>query len=296
VSAGLHPMFNAEDRAHYDEHGYVLVKHAVSAAMLDDVSRMVEAAFRKFNPCAGAFRERAFDDPDFHAAMLAFRRERPAEFGVMFDTVQTSVALGRFGTDPGVVELAAALVNDCPSGLSATDLLLRMDAPRDTRNKLAWHQDSSYFRQNARGENGCVCSVALKQVTIEEGALEILPGSHRLGRIEVARTGGDSAIASVQYRVPDRYTAGATPLAVPLEAGDAIFFNFDLIHRSGSNVSNGLRFTAIARFHRMFTDDFVPGRLVYTPSKTVARPARAGMGVPDAPVVADGVGASVGEF
>lgn len=263
-------MIGAEQKRQYAETGYTVVRQVASAEMLDDVARTVASAFRKFNPEAGPFTERVFDDPRFHVAMRRFRAERPREFGLMFDTVQTSVALWRFGTAPAIAALAAEFTHDIVSGLSATDLLLRMDAPQDTRNVLAWHQDSSYFRQNAHGENGCVCSVALKRVPIEEGALEILPGSHTIGRIEVTKTGGASAIASEQYRVPESYTRDAVPVSIPLEAGDAIFFNIDLIHRSGTNVSESFRFTAISRFHRMFTADFAPGRLVYTPSKVAA--------------------------
>jgi ectoine hydroxylase-related dioxygenase (phytanoyl-CoA dioxygenase family) len=188
----------------------------------------------------------------------------------MFDTVQTSVALWRFGTDPLLTATAADLMGDIPQGLSVTDMLVRMDAPHDTRNKLAWHQDSSYFRQNDSGHNGCVCSVALRDVTPEDGPLEILPGSHTRGRIAVPRMDGADGITSAQHCVPDDVVAAFTPLAVELKAGDAIFLNFDLVHRSGTNVSRAFRFTAIGRFHRMFATDFVAGRLVYQPSKALA--------------------------
>jgi ectoine hydroxylase-related dioxygenase (phytanoyl-CoA dioxygenase family) len=240
---------DANTKAQYEEKGYIVVKNAVPREYILNLHQVVASVLTKH--CAGipAFsKEDPWSDPAFHAAMLKFRTERPQEFGYLFDTVQTSVALWRLGTDQKLCAIAAELMNDTDSGLSVTDLLLRMDAPRDTRNKLEWHQDSSYFRQNDRGENGCVCSISMKDVALENGPLEILPGSHALGRIEVSGTDKNDINTSEQYRVPLEYVQRFSPEQVPLSAGDAILFNFDLIHRSGFNSSGLFRFTAIARY------------------------------------------------
>jgi ectoine hydroxylase-related dioxygenase (phytanoyl-CoA dioxygenase family) len=138
-----------------------------------------------------------------------------------------------------------------------------MDPPADTRNRLQWHQDSSYFRQNDHGAHGCVCSMPMIDLAEGHGPLEILPGSHQLGRIEVASSGQYSTITSEQFRIADSITQGFKTEKILINAGDALFFNFDLIHRSGFNASSAFRFTAITRYHRMLAHDFKVGRLVY---------------------------------
>ena len=40
--------------------------------------------------------------------------------------------------------------------ITLTDISVRMDAPKDNRNKLEWHQDLLYYRQNSNGKNGVV--------------------------------------------------------------------------------------------------------------------------------------------
>jgi ectoine hydroxylase-related dioxygenase (phytanoyl-CoA dioxygenase family) len=248
----------------YCEKGYIVVKNIISLDYIYDLYQTVIGVFRKhsFNKTDFSTQE-PWTDISFHKAMHQFRSENPQEFGRLFDTVQTCVALWRLGTDPKICETAATLLSDTQHGLSVTDLLFRMDAPHDARNKLAWHQDSTYFRQNDRGENGCVCSVSMMNITLAHGPLEILPGSHTVGRIEVPSSGKESAVTSEQFRVPIDIVERFQPAQVVLNAGDAIFFNFDLIHRSGANISEFFRFTAISRFHRMLTPDFKPGRLVY---------------------------------
>ena len=47
------------------------------------------------------------------------------------------------------------------------------------------------------------------------------------------------------------------------EPGDVGFFQMDIFHRSGKNTSNLFRFVAIARYHRILTDDFNVGELIY---------------------------------
>jgi ectoine hydroxylase-related dioxygenase (phytanoyl-CoA dioxygenase family) len=251
-------------RLHYQENGFIIVKNVVPREYIHDLYHVIASVLHKHCPELPDFcKSEPWKDPHFHNAMQQFRSEKPLEFGYLFDTVQTSAALWRLGTEHKLCKIASELMNDTETGLSITDMLLRMDAPHDTRNKLEWHQDSSYFRQNDLGANGCVCSISLIDLTPEHGPLEILPGSHTVGRIDVTSSGKEDSVTSEQFHVPHNIVQQFPVEHAMLNAGDAIFFNFDLIHRSGFNSSNYFRFTAITRYHRMLTTDFKAGRLVY---------------------------------
>lgn len=255
---------DAITRLQYQKNGYIVVKNLVPLEYIHDLYQLLANVLNKHCPDLPDFtRYEAWKHPQFHEAMLRFRSEKPLEFGYLFDTVQTSATLWRLGTERKLCKIAADLMDDTLNGLSVTDMLLRMDAPHDTRNKLEWHQDSSYFRQNDLGHNGCVCSISLIDLTPQHGPLEILPGSQSVGRIEVKSSGKEDTVSSEQYKVPQDMIDRFKGESVLLNAGDAIFFNFDLIHRSGFNSSDMFRFTAIARYHRMLTEDFKAGRLVY---------------------------------
>ena len=47
-------------------------------------------------------------------------------------------------------------------------------------------------------------------------------------------------------------------VSMPVHAGDAVFIDMLIFHKSGLNVSNRFRFTAITRFHDASRDDFIP--------------------------------------
>ena len=102
-----------------------------------------------------------------------------------------------------------------------------------------WHQDYGYWYQN-----GCLwphmlsVGVAIDAATLENGCLEVLTGSHHLGRIEHGRVGGQTGadperVAAIMRVCPRQ--------ALTMEPGDTIFFHCNTLHSSGRNMSNGPR-------------------------------------------------------
>ena len=65
-------------------------------------------------------------------------------------------------------------------------------------------------------------------------------------------------MTATQFVVPDEMTSNYEVKSMPLNAGDVIIFNFLLFHRSGRNISNKVRMTAVGRFHISTADDFLP--------------------------------------
>ena len=57
--------------------------------------------------------------------------------------------------------------------------------------------------------------------------------------------------------------------------GDAYLFDMNTFHRSGRNVSDRIRFSALMRFHRVFADDYVPHRWVETYNQHVLKAVEA---------------------
>jgi hypothetical protein len=62
--------------------------------------------------------------------------------------------------------------------------------------------------------------------------------------------------------VPDEFVSKYEDLVVHANAGDVIFFNMLVFHRSGQNISNKVRLTTQGRFHTSTADDFIPFDLI----------------------------------
>lgn len=110
-----------------------------------------------------------------------------------------------------------------------------------------WHQDYGYWYNN-----GCLypdmasVMVAVDRANRENGCLQALRGSHKLGRIEhgvvADQTGADlSRMDEILKRLDLVY--------VELEPGDACFFHANTLHRSDANNSPHPRWTLISCYN-----------------------------------------------
>jgi ectoine hydroxylase len=127
-----------------------------------------------------------------------------------------------------------------------------------------WHQDYGYWYNN-----GCLspdmasCLIAVDKATKENGCLQVVPGSHKLGRINHGpvgdQTGADpERVAAILERMPIEY--------VELDPGSAVLFHSNLLHRSDQNKSDNPRWAFICCYNAKSNDPYKEGRHPrYTP-------------------------------
>ena len=132
-----------------------------------------------------------------------------------------------------------------------------------------WHQDYGYWYQN-----GCLfpdmlsCMIALDPATRENGCMQVLRGSHKMGRIEHGmegdQTGADKARVNEALKVLEVEYAEMQP-------GDGLFFHANTLHCSAPNESDQPRWMLIccynAKHNNPYKEHHHPQ---YTPLKKVA--------------------------
>ncbi len=117
-----------------------------------------------------------------------------------------------------------------------------------------WHQDYGYWYNN-----GCLfpdmgsCLIALDKATRQNGCLQVIRGSHKMGRIDHGKT-GDQTGADLQ-RV-DAALARMELVYCELDPGDAIFFHGNTLHRSDQNRSEHPRWSLICCYNTRHNDPF----------------------------------------
>lgn len=110
-----------------------------------------------------------------------------------------------------------------------------------------WHQDYGYWYQNGvLFPLLCSASIAVDAATRENGCLQVIRGSHRLGRIDHVLT-GDQAGADMERvnQVLERMEL----VYVEMEPGDTLFFDCNLLHRSDQNRSDKPRWSMICCYN-----------------------------------------------
>ena len=140
-----------------------------------------------------------------------------------------------------------------------------------------WHQDYGYWYQN-----GCLFPdlasvfIALDPATRENGCLQLLKGSHRMGRIEHGRFGSQTGAD------PERVEAAMQRLEhvyCEMAPGDAVFFHGNTLHSSDANLSDKPRWGLIccynARQNNPYRESHHPN---YTPIEKLDNSAIKAMG------------------
>lgn len=110
-----------------------------------------------------------------------------------------------------------------------------------------WHQDYGYWYDNGfLFPEMLSVMVAVTAANKENGCLQVLRGSHKIGRIN------HGAIGKQVGADMDRVNAAMERMElvyVELEPGDTLFFHGNLLHKSDANTSDYARFSLISAYN-----------------------------------------------
>ena len=112
-----------------------------------------------------------------------------------------------------------------------------------------WHQDYGYWYKNEFLFPGQMISVmiAITDANKENGCLQVIKGTHKMGRIEHGFAG--EQVGAAQHYV-DLALKTMPLIYVELKAGDALFFHSNILHRSEANLSDKSRWSLISCYNR----------------------------------------------
>ncbi len=118
-----------------------------------------------------------------------------------------------------------------------------------------WHQDYGYWYKNGFLYPDALISVmlALTEATKENGCLQVLKGSHKMGRLEHQfageQQGADMPFVEEALKKCER-------VYVELDPGDVLFFHSNLLHMSEANLSDKPRWSLISAYNLSYNVPF----------------------------------------
>lgn len=112
-----------------------------------------------------------------------------------------------------------------------------------------WHQDYGYWYKNdfLLPDQMISVMVAITKANKENGCLQVIKGSHKMGRVEHGFSG--EQVGASQHHV-DLSLKTMELVYVKLNAGDVLFFHSNLLHRSEANLSDNARWSIISCYNR----------------------------------------------
>ena len=226
-----------DERRSYDEHGFLLREKVFTTDEIDELRVAAEELCRDLEATAGATRIKVSAhyvfEPD--AAKDLIIKWEPGRDGViqgLEPVAHLHPVLTAYATHPGFVEPCRDILGLPEVGLFTEKLNVKRAR---VGGQYALHQDYPYWRGAAEDAERLVTVwVALDDATADNGPLEVLPGSHRMGHV----AGKTSSMEFERNEIdPDTFdTSGMVAVEVP--AGGAVFFGPYLVHWSSPNLSD----------------------------------------------------------
>lgn len=171
----------------------------------------------------------------------------PHTFGFLFNLWKSDGRFARVGKDPVIAGIARQL-------LGANEVLLMEDnvvLKTPNSRTLPWHQDYAYW---PLAEPAAVTVwIALDHITPANGAMQLVPGSHRLGeRLPVsfgdARAFMHDERPGVQEVPRDPEADGHEVVTYELKPGECGFHHALVWHASTPNTNPTIRFAFAVRY------------------------------------------------
>jgi hypothetical protein len=255
------------DPGAYRSQGYVLCKGFLDPDEVDLVHREAMGVFARQMVRLGILEAPEVGTPAFEAGMFALFERDVATFANCGKQAQHLISLHRLSLDDRLVAALRSLGLELPN--ISTRPVLYFNHPRLAKKEVYWrlgpHQD---WRSMQGSLNSVVAWVPLADVSTELGALEIVPASHLGGLVDAEMVDG---YGNVRDEVDD-----AAMVSVEVQRGDALFFSTFLLHRSGTNVSEHIRWSCHFRYNDLAEPTFVergyPHPYVYAPQEELITP------------------------
>lgn len=250
----------------FKEQGFCLVKGLFGRDEVEAVRRDAKAVFVRQLVRHGLLEEGSTDEEAFETALYRYFASDLGEFASVGKQAQHLISLHRLSLDQRIVGELQALGLAEP--VISTRPVLFFNTRHLAKEEVYWrvfaHQD---WRSMQGSLDSVVVWLPLADVTRDLGALQVVPGSHRQGLMT------DELVSS--FGKVNRF-ADADFVSLDVEQGDALFFSSFLVHRSGVNVTDSIRWSCHFRYNNLAEPTFIrrgyPHPYIYKPQDELITP------------------------
>ena len=250
------------DLRQFKEQGYVLATAFFQQEEVESVRRDAKSVFLAQLLRHGILKSDNPSEREFEAGLFTYFKLHLQEFINCGKQIQHLVSLHRLSLDKRIEQALREEFGLLFPNVS-TRPVLYFNSQFLAKEEVYWrvfpHQD---WRSMQGSLDSIVVWVPLADVDVQLGALEVVPGSHKLGLLttEVVNSFGKV----------ERFGDGDF-VSVEAKQGDALFFSSFLVHRSGVNTTDSIRWSCHFRYNNLAEQTFIergyPHPYLYKPQE-----------------------------
>ena len=256
------------DREFYKKNGYLLLK---SFFQKDEIKKIKEDAIKIFKLqliSNGLIKNENVSEKEFEKQLYELFKKNIQAIINCGKQVQHLISLHRLSLDERILGTLNELGIELPN--ISTRPVMFFNSPHLAKKEVFYkvfpHQD---WRSMQSSLDAIVVWIPLMDVPKELGALEIIPGSHKKGLMTLEVEEGFGKVNPEFYKEEDFVSA-------EVEEGDALFFSSFLVHQSGNNITDSIRWSTHFRYNNLLEKTFIqrgyPHNYVYKPMDELITP------------------------
>lgn len=202
-----------------------------------------------------------YDEDGYVARVPVFTPAEMAGFRKRFDALEAELGrekcvtglldwhfdhefIWRLATGTRVIEAIQAAIGDDVM-LMATHFFCKYPE-KEGAKYVAWHQDVTYW--GLEPPEAHTAWIAVDDADAENGAMQVVRGSHRLGPLPHGKSGTGNNLLSVDQAVPEEHVDRDEIVQLELKAGEISLHHGYTLHASMPNRSDRRRCGLTARF------------------------------------------------
>lgn len=255
------------DIASYNDNGYLLLKGlfqpSEAHSIRDDAKRVFAVQMQRL----GIISPLEVSEAEFERGMFQLFESDLQTFTNCGKQAQHLISLHRLSLDERIIRVLGELGLQFPN--ISTRPLLYFNSRRLAKKEVYWrlsaHQD---WRSMQGSLDAVIVWVPLIDIDRALGAIEVIPGSHKWGLLPAAMIDG--------YGHVDEQTDTSKMVPIEIETGDALFFSSLLVHQSGTNVTESIRWSCHFRYNNLNEPQFIgrgyPHPYIYKPQDALITP------------------------
>jgi ectoine hydroxylase-related dioxygenase (phytanoyl-CoA dioxygenase family) len=210
---------------YYNEDGYFLAKGLLDSSDFLDIEDLAKRVIRNH------WKELTYLND---LRWVSHASANPNCVAKIYDEIRDHEVFLRLGLSSKITSIVSKLIR-APALYKKVPF--RIDVPFETKELAFWHQDDFYVKGN---DEELTVWIPLFDTKIHQGPLQVMPRSHRNGKVPHTLKVGKKTLPADGYDNEIRY--------VEMARGDVLFFSSFLLHASSLNISDEIRYSIQLRY------------------------------------------------
>ena len=244
----------------FSANGYAIVSDAFSSTEMADFRADLRNIINSYLIKAGLDEINSAGDDVYTLGLQNLESADHEHVASVYDTIFQSPSFFRIVGNRDVertIKLLMGLSDD--HALYGFTNRCLMAPPTDERRTYGWHQEVFYTVPRARYLQ--TWAPLIFDTTVENGTIEICPGSHKEGIAK--QQWNDVPGRATQIIIDDNVIKKYEPLKVEMKVGELLIFSGYLAHKSGRNASNQVRYSLVGMYHDVKFKPFRTPKLAF---------------------------------